>query len=139
MSDLIKREDAIKAIHNYWKKRLDTLPTKESEYGEVYADIQQMDKILEHNKILCNFINAIPSADRPQGEWIDAEIPLESGDTMPIQVCNLCKKFYHPLVYTGGGHRFCPNCGARMRPRLQGKHFDSIIIDESAMKGADDE
>ena len=114
MSDLIKREDAIKAIHNYWKKRLDTLPTKESEYGEVYADIQQMDKILEHNKVLCNFIEAIPSADRPQGEWVDAEIPLESGDTMPIQVCNLCKTFYL-LAYTGGGHRFCPNCGARMK------------------------
>ena len=113
MSDLIRREDAITAIHNYWKKRLDTLPTKESEYGEVYADIQQMDKILEHNKTLCNFIKAIPSADRPQGEWVDAEIPLESGDTLPIQVCNLCKTFY-PLVYTGGGHRFCPNCGARM-------------------------
>ena len=56
--DLIKRSDAIEAIHNYWKKRLDTLPT---------ADIQQTDKILEHNKTLCNFINAIPSTDRPQG------------------------------------------------------------------------
>ena len=53
-------------------------------------------------------------ADRPQGEWIDAEIPLESGGSMPIQVCNLCKTFY-PLAYTGGGHRFCPNCGARMK------------------------
>ena len=53
-------------------------------------------------------------ADRPQGEWIDAEIPLESDGSMPIQVCNLCKTFY-PLAYTGGGHRFCPNCGARMK------------------------
>lgn len=53
-------------------------------------------------------------ADRPQGEWIDAEIPLECGGSMPIQVCNLCKTFY-PLAYTGGGHRFCPNCGADMR------------------------
>ena len=52
--------------------------------------------------------------DRPQGEWIDAEIPLESGGSMPIQVCNLCKTFY-PLAYTGGGHRFCPNCGCRMK------------------------
>ena len=59
-------------------------------------------------------LKSIPSADRPQGEWVDAEIPLESGDTMPIQVCNLCKTFY-PLAYTGGGHRFCPNCGARMK------------------------
>ena len=54
------------------------------------------------------------SADRPQGEWIDAEIPLESGGSMPIQACNLCKTFY-PLAYTGGGQRFCPNCGARMK------------------------
>ena len=53
-------------------------------------------------------------ADKPQGEWIDAEIPLESGGSMPIQACNLCKTFY-PLAYTGGGHRFCPNCGARMK------------------------
>ena len=54
------------------------------------------------------------TADRPQGEWIDAEIPLESGGSMPIQVCNLCKTFY-PLAYTGGGHRFCPHCGAKMK------------------------
>ena len=59
-------------------------------------------------------IEAIPSADRPQGEWIDAEIPSESGGAMPIQACSLCKTFY-PLAYTGGGHRFCPNCGARMK------------------------
>ena len=61
-----------------------------------------------------NFSTAVEVADRPQGEWIDAEIPLESGGSMPIQVCNLCKTFY-PLAYTGGGHRFCPNCGARMK------------------------
>ena len=60
-----------------------------------------------------NFSTAVEVA-RPQGKWIDAEIPLESGDTLPIQVCNLCKTFY-PLAYTGGGHRFCPNCGARMK------------------------
>ena len=80
MKDTIYREDAIKAIHNYWKKRLDTLPTKESECGEVYADIQQMDKILEHNKTLCNFINAIPSADRQQ-EWIPCSERLPKENT----------------------------------------------------------
>jgi len=53
-------------------------------------------------------------ADRPQGEWIDYEIPSEDGGAMPIQVCSLCKTFY-PLAYTGGGHRFCPNCGCRMK------------------------
>ena len=84
MTDLIKRSDAINAIHNYWKKRLETLPTKESEYGEVYADIQSMDMMLEHNKILCGFINAIPSADRPQ-EWIPCSERLPE-DIRPVVV-----------------------------------------------------
>ena len=66
------------------------------------------------NSAFADAVKALPSADRPQGEWIDAEIPLESGGSMPIQACNLCKTFY-PLAYTGGGHRFCPNCGAKMK------------------------
>ena len=82
--DLIRRSDAIKAV----SKCLECAKDEIAEY--------------------------IPSADRPRGEWIDAEIPLESGGSMPIQACNLCKTFY-PLAYTGGGHRFCPNCGARMK------------------------
>ena len=103
MSDLIKREDAIEAVHNYWKKRLDTLPT---------ADIQQTDKILEHNKTLCNFINAIPSADRPQGEWIWS--PRDTDGTVS-GCCSNCS-FSHLFI---GGHtaqyNYCPNCGAKMK------------------------
>lgn len=89
----IKKNDAIKALKD----------NREFIDGDAYP-----------SDCACDVIEAIPSADRPQGEWVDAEIPLESGDTMPIQVCNLCKTFY-PLAYTGGGHRFCPNCGARMK------------------------
>ena len=63
------------------------------------------------NESVCE---ALHKVSRPQGKWIDAEILLESGGSMPIQACNLCKTFY-PLAYTGGGHRFCPNCGADMR------------------------
>ena len=90
-NDLIRREDAIETAYQLRRK-----PNDE-----------------EWDWWLRSF-NAIPSADRPQGEWIDAEIPLECGGAMPIQVCNLCKTFY-PLAYTGGGHRFCPNCGAEMK------------------------
>lgn len=95
MRDTIYREDAIKAI-------------KDNSFalGDDYMEINGYGAIDD--------IRALPSADRPRGEWIDAEIPLESGGSMPIQVCNLCKTFY-PLAYTGGGHRFCPNCGARMK------------------------
>ena len=42
------------------------------------------------------------------GHWIDIMV----GD-MPAQACDQCNTFY-PLAYTGGGHKYCPNCGARM-------------------------
>lgn len=51
--------------------------------------------------------------ERKTGEWIDAVINHDSGE-LPIQVCNQCNTFF-PLAYTGGGHNFCPNCGADMR------------------------
>ena len=109
MSDLIKREDAIETIHNYWKKRLDTLPT---------TDIQQMDKILEHNKTLCNFIDAIPSADRPQGEWIRTGRTNIYGG-IEVQ-CSHCKD--KVMVQHLEDEWYCRHCGADM-----------------GMKGADDE
>jgi hypothetical protein len=98
--DLIKRSDAIRALNR-----------------------EKSDWNCDYNVPIDNCIkrlNKVKSADRPQGEWIDAEIPLESGGSMPIQVCNLCKTFY-PLAYTGGGHRFCPNCGARMDGEREGE------------------
>ena len=100
MSDLIKREDAIETIHNYWKKRLDTLPT---------TDIQQMDKILEHNKTLCNFIDAIPSADRPQGEWIFRREFVEDTPFTGYR-CSNCN-YWQGM----GAWNYCPNCGSRMK------------------------
>lgn len=100
MSDLIRREDAIETIHNYWKKRLDTLPT---------TDIQQMDKILEHNKTLCNFIDAIPSADRPQGEWIFRREFVEDTPFTGYR-CSNCN-YWQGM----GAWNFCPNCGAQMK------------------------
>ena len=92
MSDLIERSEALKQL------RLN------------HKDVVYIDK-----KECARRIEAIPSA-RPRGEWIDAEIPLESGGSMPIQVCNLCKTFY-PLAHTGGGYHFCPNCGSGNRER----------------------
>ncbi len=56
-------------------------------------------------------IKTLPSV-KPQepktGHWIDIMV----GD-MPAQACDQCKTFY-PLAYTGGGHKYCPNCGAKM-------------------------
>lgn len=43
------------------------------------------------------------------GHWVEIMV----GD-MPAQACDRCKTFY-PLAYTGGGHHYCPNCGAKMK------------------------
>ena len=95
--DIIYREDAIKAVEDVSENY-----TKEGD-REWHPHIDFITQALVQ-------VSSVPPK---QGEWIDAEIPLESGGSMPIQACNLCKTFY-PLAYTGGGHRFCPNCGARM-------------------------
>jgi hypothetical protein len=50
--------------------------------------------------------------ERKTGKWVDAVIPNDYGG-LPVQVCDQCNTFF-PLAYTGGGHRFCPNCGAKM-------------------------
>lgn len=51
--------------------------------------------------------------ERNTGQWIDAVLPNDNGG-LPVQVCDQCNTFF-PLAYTGGGHNFCPNCGADMR------------------------
>ena len=107
--DTIYREDAIKA-YNEAMEELVEWQMEEWQLG----DFSECEFNTTDCKHIVRKLEAIPSADRPQGEWIDAEIPLESGGSMPIQACNLCKTFY-PLAYTGGGHRFCPNCGAKMK------------------------
>ena len=115
MSDLIKREDVINAIHTYWRKILETLPTAIVDGEEVCADTRQMDEILKHNKALCNFIKAIPSADRPQGEWIackhgDAEWISPIAD---FYKCSICDKIVN--LFQMRSYKYCPNCGCQMK------------------------
>jgi hypothetical protein len=50
--------------------------------------------------------------ERKTGKWIDAVLPNDNSG-LPVQVCDQCNTFF-PLAYTGGGHHYCPNCGARM-------------------------
>lgn len=59
MSDLISRQAAIDAIHDYWKTIIDTLPTEMTEDGEVY-DTKSIDEVLKHNKAQIKLIEAIP-------------------------------------------------------------------------------
>lgn len=88
--DLIKRSDAIKAV--------------KSSIEDGWGRISPVDACLN--------IRCLPSADRPQGEWIGGEIPTR---------CPICGHDWDEYVegqevfYTGDIPKYCPNCGARMK------------------------
>lgn len=81
MSDLIKRSDAIKALYKY---------------SFVSKDVIEKE------------INAVPSADRPQGEWIKRYGTIN---------CSVCKRSNWSACFedTVRSFNYCPNCGCRMK------------------------
>ena len=87
MSDYIKREDAIKALYKY---------------SFVSKDVIERE------------INAIPSADRPRGEWIDLDDKWGFEGTFK---CSTCGELWSLIDGTpqDNGMNYCPNCGCRMK------------------------
>lgn len=83
MSDLIKRQDAIDALN-------------ECEDIKGHSYTQMHDALME-----------IPSADRPQGDWIDRGMRVPSSW---VKKCSLCGH----ETDTWRWCKFCPNCGAKM-------------------------
>ena len=54
----------------------------------------------------------LPSADRPQGEWIKFGL----GRGTRILFCTNCeRRIEMPLSQGDSNYDFCPNCGARMK------------------------
>ena len=97
MSDLIKREDAIKAMEQRYKDILRIFKRK----------VKDGEKAIVLDMIGC--IKSLPSADRPQGEW-------KHDDSSPIAYrCTACNTLQHWSVIQNGRYRFCPNCGAKMK------------------------
>lgn len=64
------------------------------------------------NSAFTDAVKALPSADRPQGEWI-----VSSKDS----ICPICGKDEAEFIcgtedwYGYGLSNYCPNCGARMK------------------------
>lgn len=83
MEDLIKRSDVIDAV--------------------IKAEIRASIYYKPNWDMVKKFIAAIPSADRPQGEWTNAGVLTAH--------CSNCKSEFHELE----AMNFCPNCGARMK------------------------
>ena len=100
MSDrLLKESDVLKAID----KRIEEL-SKDPVFIRKNGIIDVMG-VKKH-------ILAIPSVERPQGEWIGYDFPTK---------CSVCGHDWDEYVsgqeiwYEGSVPNFCPNCGAYMK------------------------
>ena len=93
MSDrLLKESDVLKAID----KRIEAL-LKDTEFVRKNGIIDVIG--------IKKYILAIPSVDRPKGEWIDRSGGIEGA----WNYCSVCGEQAIDL------YDFCPNCGADMR------------------------
>ena len=103
MSDLIRREDAIKALRCEYP----TMPMFKNLREEWAIKTEGFRKAEE-------VIMSIPSADRPQGEWIETD-ETDCGAT--VYKCSECELRVSDLPTILGKpiYSFCPNCGCRMR------------------------
>lgn len=94
VSDLISRQDAIR-----WVK------TECNPYGKPTLDFESGKRVMEH-------LEQMPSADRPQGEWMKFGL----GRGTRILFCTNCERRIEvPLSQGDSNYDFCPNCGARMK------------------------
>ena len=99
MSDLIRREDAIEALGEEPYVWTDDDEFAKGERSQWIADVSA--------------IKAVPSADRPQGEWK----PLDRTWGRETWYCTNCEDAVVDMpTYMGIAlYKYCPNCGARMK------------------------
>ena len=106
MSDLIRRSDAIEAIEvvdwYHQNRNKDMVSGANSDEHQAWYKADDVYKALE----------AVPSADRPQGEWI--EFDTKWGRS--FYYCTNCMETSEvPTAFGKPLYDFCPNCGARMK------------------------
>jgi formylmethanofuran dehydrogenase subunit E len=124
MSDLIKREDAIKAVEECLKLLARPRYTVKTAIEAIPSvDIPHNDDWEKYSDKLWKNAYERGKADRPQGEWIEKEIFGEYNDDVHHYVsewqsarCSVCGKYHTtPYAYYFDEYNFCPSCGARMK------------------------
>ena len=109
--DLIRRSDAIEAIEvvdwYHQNRNKDMVSGANSDEHQAWYKADDVYKALE----------AVPSADRPQGEWVKHDDERD--------YCSVCKHIFKTRTLTKQdkwttyvddlGYNYCPNCGARMK------------------------
>lgn len=65
------------------------------------------------------FIDALPSDDRPKGEWTEKEVMVDEDTNITewqSARCSVCGRYHTtPYMYYFDNFNFCPHCGADMR------------------------
>ena len=103
MDDLIRRSDAIEAIEvvdwYHQNRNKDMVSGANSDDHQAWYKADDVYKALE----------AVPSADRPQGKWISKG--------KRIYRCSNCGNYldFDGVNASRGDANFCPNCGAQMK------------------------
>lgn len=104
MSDLISRQDAIRAVANYlWH-----YPNEQYKNLNVFEVGEALVK---------DALSIVPSADRPTGEWIEVDCYESEKHSVTDMRCSLCGKYASVVLphRTRCVYNFCPNCGAKMK------------------------
>ena len=109
--DLISRADAVNAVHKYFVNLFNDEPYETDEDGdEVFTDMKSVNALLKHNKAVSKALKALPSADRPKGEWKDAYRKTANFVEFSVLACSECNYADPQMNY----YNYCPNCGAEM-------------------------
>ena len=103
MSDLIKREDAIRALYKY------SFVSKDVIEREIKAIPSADTDISEYSDKLWKNAYERGKADRPQGEWKSVKASIYPyGYDVECSVCGF-------RMGSSFGYKYCPNCGAYMK------------------------
>lgn len=106
-NDLIKRYDAIEAIEcvdwYHQNQNKDIVHGANSDEHQAWYKTQDIYKALE----------VVPSADRPQGEWIFKTVFPNDKSEFPMGylVCSVCGSHHSNSTPCN----YCDNCGAKMK------------------------
>lgn len=126
MIDLIKREDAIRALKreksdwNYdYNVPIDNCIKRLSKVKSADTEIEII-KAEAFAKGIDSERKRISDWCRPSGEWIETKIYRGNGDAKVAVMCPECKRIPmwlgSPILPTNSGNLdFCPHCGCRMK------------------------
>ena len=93
VNDLISRADAIEAVRK--------CKVQDIRFGNVTSNMM----LVQQGEVIVA-LSALPSADRPQGEWIE--------QTTDEMICSVCDAHWDYCDNDCARFNYCPNCGAYM-------------------------